>query len=494
MKACFSCALKSVFIGILYFIIAAFAFAKPINLTILYDNDVHGHLLPFNDNRFGQDIGGAARRATLIKEIEKKNPNTIALSAGDWISGTPVSGLFKGKADWKTLNIMDYKAIAIGNHEFDYGQTALREAIKTSKVPFLAANIYQKDGSYFAKPYIIINKGKTRIAIVGLTTPETPIVTHPKNVEGLEFEDPAVTIYKLLPTLKEKADIIIVLSHLGYEADIQLAKQYPKDIQVIVGGHSHTKIDSFNNSEGPVIVQAYQWGTFLGKLDVTIDNRKVLTAKAKLFPINSQIKSDPAVESLLKTYTSKIDALMTQTVGTTLVDLVKPSYTHPDTNLACWITDVYRERMGADMAMQNTGGTRASINKGPITYNDVYTVLPFENSLVLLEVSGLEFKEILDDLAKRRLEGKPICSISGVTFLAKDGKANEILINGKPFDKNNSYTIAVNDFIANGGDGYTLLKQAKVIKYDTVLRDIIVDYLKKNPVISPEEEIRIRLE
>jgi len=494
MKPRSSCALVSVFIGILFFIISAFAFAKPVNITILYDNDVHGHLLPFNDNRFGQDIGGAARRATLIKEIEKKNPNTIALSAGDWISGTPVSGLFKGKADWETLNIMDYKAMAIGNHEFDYGQAALREAVKTSKVPFLAANIYQKDGSCFAKPYIIVNKGKTRIAIVGLTTPETPIVTHPKNVEGLEFEDPAVTFFKLLPTLKKKADIIIVLSHLGYEEDIQLAKQYPKDIQVIVGGHSHTKIDSYNNSEGPVIVQAYQWGAFLGKLDVKIDNRKVLSAKAELLPINSQIKSDPAVESLLKTYTSKIDALMTQTVGTTLVDLVKPNYGHPETNLACWITDVYRERMGADMAMQNTGGTRASINKGPITYNDIYTVLPFENTLVLLQVNGPEFKEILDDLAKRRLEGKPVCSTSGVKFLAKDGKANDIMVNGKPYDETKTYTIAVNDFIANGGDGYTLLKQAKVIKYDAVLRDIILDYLKDHPVIAPEEDTRIRLE
>lgn len=480
-------------IGFIYLTMMSWGMSKPLNLTILYDNDVHGHLLPFNDNRYGQDIGGAARRATLINDIKKTNQNTIVLSAGDWISGTPVSGLFRGKADWGTLQRMGYDAIAVGNHEFDYGQPVLRETIKSSQVPFLAANIYQNDGSYFAKPYIILKKGKTRIAVLGLTTQETPVVTHPKNVEGLEFENPLVTFSKLLPELKKKADLIIVLSHMGYEEDIQLARQFPKDIQVIVGGHSHTKIDTFNKSEGPIIVQAYQWGTFLGRLDIQVEKGNVINTKAKLIPINSQIKPNTKIESYLQTYVSQIDTLMNKQVGTTTVDLVKPSYGHPLSNLACWLTDVFKERMGADIALQNTGGTRANINKGPITYNDIYNVLPFDNTLVLMQVSGMELQEILDDLANRANSGRETSAISGVTFLAKNGQATEISLAGKSLDPAKTYTIAANDFMANGGSGYTLLKKAKVIKYDTVLRDIVVDYLKEHPVIAPQAEERIKV-
>src|SRR5208283_3278892 len=168
--------------------------ASTTHLTILYDNDIHGHLIPFDDARSGKNIGGAARRTSLMNKFKSENPNTLILDAGDMLTGTPISGFFKGEADYGTFERMPYDAMAIGNHDFDYSQATLRHFIKTSPIPVLSANIFESDNQLIAKPYIIKNVGGLKLAIIGLTTPTTPTTTHPKNVIGLHFGDPATVL------------------------------------------------------------------------------------------------------------------------------------------------------------------------------------------------------------------------------------------------------------------------------------------------------------
>ena len=467
---------------VITFILPYAANAKPVKVTILYSNDVHGHLLPFDDMRQGKDIGGSARNSFLIHQIKTENPNTIALTAGDFISGTPISGFFKGEVDWSVAQKMGYDAYVIGNHEFDYGQDRLREFIKTSKMPVISANIIQSDSTYFAqKPYVIIPRGKLKIAVLGLTTEGTPYETHPKNVIGLKFISATDVAAKWVPILKKQADIVVVLSHLGYQEDINLAKAV-NGIDVIVGGHSHTKIDESTMENGTIIVQGFQWGIFLGRLDLVLDNKKIQQHSAKLIAINNTVDDDKQLAAYIDSYNIKIKDFMSKPLGEAKVDLMKPSYGNADSNLACWLTDLFRERVNADVCLQNTGGVRASIPKGTVTFSDIYNVLPFENVLVLMEADGELVQQVFDNLANKQQESS---TISGATFTVENGKAVNVMIGNKPIDLQKKYTIAANDFMANGGSGFALLKKAKIIRYDENLRVIVADYLKTHPVIDP---------
>lgn len=460
--------------------------AKKIKITILYTNDIHGHVLPFDNIYQGieeKEAGGAARRATLIKQIKLENPNTLVLDAGDLLSGTPVSGFFKGEADWKSAELLGYDALAIGNHDFDYGQQTLRKAIKTVKVPIISANIVeQTSGTLLAKPYIIKTVSGIKIAILGLTTPTAPTSTHPKNVVGLNFDDSAITAKKYIPELRKKANLVVVLSHLGYGEDRDLA-QSVKGIDVIVGGHSHTKLLNYQEVNHTIIVQALQWGLFLGRLDLTVDKNKIICKKAELIPVTNQISEDKEVAQGLAGYADKVQQKMNEVVGEAKVDLVRSSYGSGKSNLGRWISDVFRETAQADIGIQNSGGIRNDIKQGKITYNDIYSVLPFENVLVTLELTGAQVQELLDFIAGAR----DASAISGTTFTVKDGKATEIKIGGKPLDLTKTYKVATNDFLASGGSRYTILKQGKVINTGDNLRDVVIQYLKIHPVIAPTE-------
>lgn len=438
------------------------------HLTILYDNDIHGHLLPFDDARSGRDIGGAARRTYLMDKFKSENPNTLILDAGDLLTGTVISGFFRGEADYGVFERMPYDAMAIGNHDFDYSQATLRHFIKTSPIPVLSANIFESNNQLLAKPYIIKNVGGLKLAIIGLTTPSTPVTTHPRNVVGLHFGDPAAVLGGYMPELKQKADLIIALTHIGLSEDKQLAESVP-GIDVIVGGHSHTKVNGLIKSGNTIIVQDFYAGVFLGKLDLTIVDKKIVDQEAVLIPINNTISEDSIVAAFLKPYEDKVSEKMNAVVGKTEIDLNGASLAH-------WLCDVFREKLNVDIALQNSGGVRAAISKGDITYNDIYSVLPFEDNMIVLEAKGDLVQQILDKSGRG--------PISGATFNMVSGKAENIQIGGKPFDLSKTYTITANDFMANGGDGFFVLKQAKFVRTDNIQRDIVIDYLKEHPVIS----------
>jgi 5'-nucleotidase/UDP-sugar diphosphatase len=227
--------------------VSAFA-AQP--FTLLFFNDFHAHVEPFKVPGQEGEVGGIARLAGLADEVRAANKAagvpTYLLVAGDAFTGTPYSSVFKGEVEFACLNAMGVDAMCLGNHEFDYGHTRVSELLKTAVFPVLAANVTEGDGAA-VKPYAgnvaRLDADGKKILIVGLTTPATPVTTMPANVAGLTFADPAATAAAMVAADGEQADVIVALTHIGFEEDVKLARAVPA-LDVIIGGHSHTKVDN----------------------------------------------------------------------------------------------------------------------------------------------------------------------------------------------------------------------------------------------------------
>ncbi|MEN6508796.1 MAG: bifunctional UDP-sugar hydrolase/5'-nucleotidase, partial [Smithella sp.] len=234
-------------------------------IRILHVNDFHGFAAAYKPYGSEEEQGGLAYLAARVEELRAEKP-TLLVAAGDMIQGNNWANLFQGKSSIEAMNVMKFDAVVAGNHEFDFGQAILKEKIEEANFPFLGANV---TGLSQLKPYIIKNLDGLSIAVIGIVTGDTPTTTHPKNVSGLQFSSPVDTVEKYVRELRAKNDIIVVLSHIGFSADMDLAKKV-EGIDVIVGGHSHTK------AAKPVIVgkthilQAFEHGKVLGVLDLTV--------------------------------------------------------------------------------------------------------------------------------------------------------------------------------------------------------------------------------
>jgi len=230
--------LRIVLLGLLLLVILVpWSYANQVNLKILYVNDFHGFAEPYKATANDAPLGGIAYLAGAVDRARHNQPSLL-LAAGDMIQGNAWANLFRGKSTIDVMNAMKFDAMVVGNHEFDFGPKVLKERMAQARFPFLGANV---KGLAALKPYVVKNLQGVRIAIIGVVTPETPVTTHPRNVAGLTFSTPESAVRKYLLELKGRADIIIVLSHCGFQADRELAARVP-GIDVIVRGHSHTRI------------------------------------------------------------------------------------------------------------------------------------------------------------------------------------------------------------------------------------------------------------
>ena len=447
------------------------------HLTILYDNDLHGQLLPFtgliDNTNSGVNIGGAARRAYLMKKFKTENPNTLIFNQGDIMHGCClISPLFQGSADLDMFEKMPYDAMVIGNHDVDYSVATLRHFIKTGSKPILSANLFNDDSSLFAKAYIIKNVGGLKIAIIGLS----PSI----RAEGIHSGDPATILAGYMPELKKQADSIIAITHIGESTDVNLAQKV-SGIDVIVGGHSHTKIDAYEKSGNTIIVQDFLYGMFLGKLDLTIVNKKIVDQKAALIPVNGSVPDDPETAAYFRKYSDKVSIVA-----------AKSDNIVEGAELANLLCKASRESLNTDIALQSPislgsfMGASDSLPKGNITYNDIYAVFYRSSKISVYEVPG--------DLVQQILYASGSTAVCGATFNIVSGKAENIQIGGKPLDLSKTYTIAAVGSGSSsrggrgggGGGGLSgLLQQAKLVRTtDKIQREILIDYLKDHPVIK----------
>ncbi len=470
-------------------------------ITILHINDFHGRTTPYVEKTIdAAPRGGAAYLASMIAaERARNHRGTILLSAGDMFQGTPVSNLFFGKPVLEIMNGLCFDAMVLGNHEFDWGRDVLARNTHDAAFPFLSANVVDAKGQLLpgVKPYVIIERKGVKVAVIGITTPETAYTTKMEHVKDLTFITPAEAVPLLIKEAKQKgARLVVLLTHLGLDEDKKLAAAVP-GIDVIVGGHTHTVVTDPVVVGRTIIVQAGYNGLYLGVLELTVDTATgrivEATKRSELRAVSAAPGApfDGNIATIVDTYNQRVKDKFAQVVGETKVDLIR--HADAESNLGDVITDAVRSAMGAEIGLHNSGGIRADIPAGKIDMEQLYTVLPFDNVVLVMDLKG---EEILALLEKSVGSTAGMLQVSGITFRCDltqpaGTRVAKVMVGSAPLDKARTYRVATNDFLAAGGDNFTEFKKGANVAFGGTLRDIVVDYLQKRSPIVQQSAGRI---
>jgi 5'-nucleotidase/UDP-sugar diphosphatase len=479
--------------------------ATPVSIRILYVNDFHGYAEPIRHPEREAARGGIAYLAGAVDRARRQQPSLL-LAAGDMIQGNAWANLFQGKSVIDVMNAMEFDAMVVGNHEFNFGPKVLQERVAQATFPVLGANV---EGLPALKPYVIKKLDGITIGIIGVVTQES-VNTDPKNITGLTFTSPERALCKYLPELKRQADLIIVLSHCGYPVDRELAAAVP-GIDVIVGGHTHTKLTQPEEVGHTIIVQAWEHAKALGVLDLQVDHGKIVKFQGALQEIDPTTeKPDAKIQAVVARYEAMANPPLRQSIGETLVELDAIRVRTEETNLGDFIADVIRQTAHADAAIINGGNIKDSIAKGTIETQDVYNALPYDNYLIAVRLTGAQLKKALEHGVSHL--GKPshnFPQVSGLIFTYSrsapvGSRVQEVRIGGRPLDLGKEYVVATIDYLAAGGDGYKVFSDAlksgrwfqrdKLVYNDpsTLLRDLVIKAIQVQKTIAPKVESRIK--
>ena len=480
--------------------------AEPPNLVaidVFTTNDVHGALVESGKNP------GMAKFATFYFQQRNRNPyGSILVSAGDMFQGSPDSNLLYGKTMVEVLNVLEMDAMTLGNHEFDWGLEKLAARVAESKFPYVSANVFERDGKgrlSFVKPFVMLDRLGIKIAVIGIVTPETAFSTGPKIVEPFEFRDPATVVREYLPQLrKQGADLVIVLSHLAAEQN-PLTGQVTGDaadlavkvagIDAVVSGHSHKLVAGKVN--GIPVVQANYNARALGKISLVYsrrDKQVLLSSVSSLETPLADIKADPGIQAIIDKSQAEVGPVKNVVLGRTVLDLSHDRYEL--SVLGQWSSDVFRQATGAEIAFQNGGGLRTSIPAGTVTMGNLYEVMPFDNTLVTMELTGEQVLQVLN----HGINGKAgTVQFSGLNVTIDSNRTygsqlvRVLLPDGRPLDPSAYYKVVTNDFMAAGGDEFVMLKAGRN-RQDTFipLRDAVAAAVKKAGVIQFRKDDRMK--
>ncbi|TDF92800.1 bifunctional metallophosphatase/5'-nucleotidase [Paenibacillus piri] len=471
-----------------------------VHVTIAHMNDTHGHI---TENKSGGEFG-YARIATILKQWRSENPNFQLFDAGDTFQGTIFVNQFKGESLPPLLKELGINVMEAGNHEFDFGADQTLKLRGMLPYPMLGANAVKEDGTPLLDKTYRFEAGGEKFVVFGLVTPETAILTHPDNVKGITFKDPVETAKAMVAELKGKGEHIILLSHCGVEEDREIAKQV-SGIELIIGGHSHTKLTQPEVVNGTYIVQDWEYFKSLGRADLYYLNGELVALTDSLKEYDEKVPEDPEMAKLVKQVSDNIDKELNVTIGHTdvLLEGDRTIVRNRESNLGNFVTDAMLNRTKsikgyeADLAITNGGGIRTEIKPGDITKKALYDVLPFPNTVVVLEAKGSELEAALENGVSQVESGAGrFPQVSGLTFAWNPSKpagsrVAEVKIGGQPLDENKTYRIATNDFMAVGGDGYDMFKDKKAYNTGITLYELIEETISGQETITPKLEGRI---
>ena len=496
----------------------------PLTVTILHTNDTHAHLESFEP--FNQPLqGGVARRYTAIQEVKAEGGNVLLLDAGDAFQGTLFFNQWQGKEEAYFMNTLGYQAMAVGNHEFDSGPATLSAFVDQADFPILSANVDVSAEPTLAgkiPAYEILDVAGERIGVLGLTTEDTAFMSSPG--PNVVFKDFAASAEETVTALEaEGINKIIALTHLGYRADMELARAVD-GIDVIVGGHSHTALGDGVGAGGPyptvatapggdivLVVTAYEWGKYLGRLDVTFtaDGRVGSYSGTPIF-IDESFAEDPDIAAAVAEYAAPIKELRATVVGHSKVDLVgtRELVRWRETNLGNLICDAMlwdTASEGTQIAFQNGGGIRASIPAGDITMGQILEVLPFGNQIATFGLKGSDVWAALENgVSQIEERSGRFPHVAGLRFSfdrAREAGSRILSVEVResdgtysPIDLQAVYKMASNNFMRGGGDGYDVFADHAIDAYDTgsVLADAVARYVTDTSPVSPGVEGRSR--
>lgn len=474
-----------------------------VTITILQLNDVY-QISPVD----GGKRGGMARVASLQSKIRSESPNTLFLLAGDFISPSVASRLFKGKQMVEALNSAGLDIATFGNHEFDFGPDVLLERMKDSRFAYTVANVLdKKTGRPFggAAPYIIREMSGVRVAIFGLLLAETATMSDPGS--GVRFLDPIAVGGRLSRQLRRRgADIVIALTHQALPDDKRLAAA--GDIDLIVGGHEHELLES--SAGHTIILKMGSDARNLGRMNMNMTRRRgsrrfrLESIDWQAIPVTNQIEEDAKTAAIVEGYEKQLNDSLSEIIGKTGVELDARASTvrFKESNLGNFLADVYRESLDSDTALVNAGGIRSDAVYGPgdLSKKDVLTILPFENTLVKVRLTGEHIKRLLENgVSEAGQESGRFPQVSGMSFVydpsrSVGSRVTSIQIGGSEIAPDRKYTMTVSAYVLNGGDGYDF-KDAEVIvsaESGPVEPDAVMEAIKKAGTISPKVEGRIK--
>ncbi|MBM7635097.1 5'-nucleotidase C-terminal domain-containing protein [Geomicrobium sediminis] len=415
-------------------------------LKILHTNDIHATF----DN-FGKAAG-------YIDQVREEHDNVLYLDAGDYASGNPVVDLNYGIPMIEAFNEANLDVLTIGNHEFDYGQDHLINNMDTSTATWLGANVDTGEtGVDNPEPYTMIDLDGVSVAVLGIT--QAPPATAPANVEGMSFDsDYAAVAAAYEEELTSEADVIIALTHIGYNEDRQLAEDVDY-FDVIIGGHSHTTLNSPQIVNGTPIVQTGSNLNNLGELTLAIENNEVTEVDGTLIPVADLDTMNEDVQAVIDHYNSEMDEVLGEVIGYSENGLSRDGRFQQDAPLGNFWTDAMREWAEADVAFTNNGGIRDSIPSGDVTLNEIYTIEPFANEIMTIEMTGEAIRNVLEYSYSRDGRNQIDLQVSGMEYEILTGMTGQLsdvnmTINGSPLEDEETYTVAVADYIGTGGSGY----------------------------------------
>ncbi|GAB1433120.1 bifunctional UDP-sugar hydrolase/5'-nucleotidase [Spirochaetota bacterium] len=490
--------------------------AGEVQIAILHVNDTHGHPLPFSDSK-GKEVGGLPAMSNLVGQTRAQFKNVLVLDAGDYNTGMTESNFFKAEPDITGRNMIGFDAVTLGNHEFDNELSVLEAQKAKAEFPLLSANAVTKDGKYIAdKPYIIKEFQGVKVGIFGLTTAETAIIGNPSIVKDLVFRNEIEVAKEMVKVLREqeKVNVVIALVHLGLDpTNIPGAKgvaEAVSGIDLIIDGHSHTFVQEPLVINGTPIVQSFQWGIYVGKGVLTVKEGAVSNfswepvpmnfAGADGKPLDPQFEQDPAIRSALMVYRNKVEDMLKEKIGSAAALFPNAKSRLEETAIGDFVADgmkSYPAAQGVDFAIANGGGIRADLPAGDVTIKSIFTILPFDNYLVILKMKGSDLSGLFDFIPSLIGKGAYAQVSDGVSYTinTKTGKCENVLIGGQPIDPDKVYTIATNDYMAGGGDGYVIFRKAlSVYNTSAYLRDVVTDYVKRlGKPLAPEIKGRVKI-
>ncbi|SNX53306.1 5'-nucleotidase C-terminal domain-containing protein [Thermoanaerobacterium sp. RBIITD] len=460
--------------------------------------------------------------AKQIKDIKAANPDTVVLSGGDMFQGTPLSNVLKGQPVINMMKSIGFDAMTLGNHEYDWGIDSIIDTnnatLKNSSIPVLAANVYDKTTGKpvnYTKPYVLLERDGVKIGIIGIVdNKEFPDIIMPAFIKDVDFKDPVPIVNDLAQQLRKNgAQIVVVLAHMGAITDkntgattgnlIDFAKQV-KGVDAIFGGHTHTIVATKVNGIPVGVANNAGFGYIDLKITLNADGT-VTTGDMKynddynLYNTKTPVV-DPDVQAIIDKAVNDAGPLFKQVIGTADIDLTRAQSAEPygDSILGNWVSEVTKDAVKADIGFANNGGLRIDVPKGDITVGTMYTLMPFDNTIVTMSMTGAQIKTVLEQGVQ---DGGKGIQVAGLKFKYDPSKPSMQRVfdmkksDGTPIDMNAKYLVATNNFMGAGGDGFKEFVDPDVQKtyIDTqkLVRDALIDAVKAQKNVTSKIDNRI---
>jgi 2',3'-cyclic-nucleotide 2'-phosphodiesterase/3'-nucleotidase len=514
-------------------------------ITVLSTTDLHGNVLPIDYYTNKPDARGLAKVATLIRQARAENPTgTLLLDSGDTIQGTPLEYFHNKKNNappdplMLAMNALKFDALAVGNHEYNFGLGVLEKARREANFPWLSANTYKKGTSEtYYRPYVVRELNGVRVGLVGLTTPGVPFWENRENFAGLEFRAPVAEARKWVGVLRERerVDLVVIAMHMGLEEDLRTGERSPGQvtdenvaarlarevpgIDLILMGHTHREVPSLliNNV---LLTQASFWGRHLARADLYLERVaggrwRVAAKSARTIAVGERTETDAEIARLIEPYDRETQSWLARVVGESPAELTAEGSLFRDTAILDLIQRVQLDAGRADVSLVASFNPQARLPRGAVTVRDIAGLYIYENTLVVLEVTGRQLKDALEHSAKyfrayeagrspaelvdEKIPAYNFDIAEGVTYdldLTKPvgARIQNLRFRGQPLDPAQKLKLATNNYRVNGGGGYTMFRGApEVYRSSTEIRELIIDWVERNKRIPPEPTNNWRL-